>query len=163
MSITRRAIGRQREEGAVNARRTRSRPSVCGWSRVFFFSSRRRHTRFDCDWSSDVCSSDLLGFLRLHRSVRSTHRELAAHRPGEAGWNHARISRAEPAPRSTGPSLPGGQVESELTRRILVTREVLTTWGYKNSSCSCFPAQPNGVRLSCGAEREYSQMEFYPR
>src|SRR6266478_5651070 len=27
----------------------------------FFFSSRRRHTRFDCDWSSDVCSSDLVG------------------------------------------------------------------------------------------------------
>src|SRR5256886_7936012 len=26
---------------------------------VFFFASRRRHTRFDCDWSSDVCSSDL--------------------------------------------------------------------------------------------------------
>src|SRR2546430_12552688 len=25
---------------------------------LFFFSSRRRHTRFDCDWSSDVCSSD---------------------------------------------------------------------------------------------------------
>src|SRR5256886_13122773 len=29
----------------------------------FFFSSRRRHTRFDCDWSSDVCSSDLVGEL----------------------------------------------------------------------------------------------------
>src|SRR2546430_13127818 len=27
---------------------------------LFFFSSRRRHTRFDCDWSSDVCSSDLV-------------------------------------------------------------------------------------------------------
>src|SRR5256886_7101047 len=27
---------------------------------VFFFSSRRRHTRFDCDWSSDMCSSDLV-------------------------------------------------------------------------------------------------------
>src|SRR5260370_41450496 len=26
----------------------------------FFFASRRRHTRFKCDWSSDVCSSDLL-------------------------------------------------------------------------------------------------------
>src|SRR2546430_16632995 len=26
---------------------------------ILFFSSRRRHTRFDCDWSSDVCSSDL--------------------------------------------------------------------------------------------------------
>src|SRR5438093_5105014 len=26
---------------------------------MFFFSSRRRHTRLDSDWSSDVCSSDL--------------------------------------------------------------------------------------------------------
>src|SRR2546427_4522725 len=30
----------------------------------FFFSSRRRHTRFDCDWSSDVCSSDLVQLER---------------------------------------------------------------------------------------------------
>src|SRR5215475_207403 len=30
---------------------------------VFFFSSRRRHTRFSRDWSSDVCSSDLLVVL----------------------------------------------------------------------------------------------------
>src|SRR6266568_8155528 len=30
----------------------------CGFG-VFFFSSRRRHTRWNCDWSSDVCSSDL--------------------------------------------------------------------------------------------------------
>src|SRR6266571_8267701 len=29
----------------------------------FFFSSRRRHTRLTCDWSSDVCSSDLCGGL----------------------------------------------------------------------------------------------------
>src|SRR5688572_13456609 len=34
-----------------------------GDSLDFFFSSRRRHTRFDCDWSSDMCSSDLSGFL----------------------------------------------------------------------------------------------------
>src|SRR2546430_8743280 len=32
---------------------------------VFFFSSRRRHTRFDCDWSSDVCSSDLRSCCQL--------------------------------------------------------------------------------------------------
>src|SRR5206468_5630376 len=30
----------------------------------FFFSSRRRHTRSDRDWSSDVCSSDLSGLAR---------------------------------------------------------------------------------------------------
>src|SRR5947209_14097861 len=29
----------------------------------FFFSSRRRHTRYWRDWSSDVCSSDLFGFI----------------------------------------------------------------------------------------------------
>src|SRR2546430_6400582 len=41
--------------------------SVCQivWlSSFFFFSSRRRHTRFDCDWSSDVCSSDLANIGR---------------------------------------------------------------------------------------------------
>src|SRR6266853_6690752 len=32
----------------------------------FFFASRRRHTRFDCDWSSDVCSSDL-GLMKFER------------------------------------------------------------------------------------------------
>src|SRR5438309_10499254 len=32
---------------------------------VFFFSSRRRHTRWNCDWSSDVCSSDLQAALAL--------------------------------------------------------------------------------------------------
>src|SRR5690625_5909828 len=30
---------------------------------LFFFSSRRRHTRWPRDWSSDVCSSDLVGLL----------------------------------------------------------------------------------------------------
>src|SRR5690606_40459584 len=34
----------------------------------FFFSSRRRHTRFSRDWSSDVCSSDL-----RHRFQTDTH------------------------------------------------------------------------------------------
>src|SRR5690242_20866006 len=37
----------------------------------FFFSSRRRHTRLTCDWSSDVCSSDLAGaaILTLYDEV----------------------------------------------------------------------------------------------
>src|SRR5205085_5532196 len=35
----------------------------------FFFSSRRRHTRFDCDWSSDVCSSDLESFAHGERDL----------------------------------------------------------------------------------------------
>src|SRR3989475_3502344 len=43
----------------------------------FFFSSRRRHTRFDCDWSSDVCSSD----LNAHVEVGGQKFEM---KPGEA-------------------------------------------------------------------------------
>src|SRR2546430_3444616 len=43
------------------------RVSCCNYAAsgfcLFFFSSRRRHTRFDCDWSSDVCSSDLSEFF----------------------------------------------------------------------------------------------------
>src|SRR4029453_16227154 len=32
----------------------------------YFFSSRRRHTRSLCDWSSDVCSSDLSPYYSLY-------------------------------------------------------------------------------------------------
>src|SRR5690606_41185169 len=46
----------------------------------FFFSSRRRHTRFSRDWSSDVCSSDLVfkrgGHTRSLVSIARTERNL---------------------------------------------------------------------------------------
>src|SRR5690348_18454764 len=42
---------------------------------VFFFSSRRRHTRWTGDWSSDVCSSDLLPLDRVFRSDGLGHAE----------------------------------------------------------------------------------------
>src|SRR6266567_6272182 len=34
-------------------------PSLLSLAAPFLFSSRRRHTSVDCDWSADVCSSDL--------------------------------------------------------------------------------------------------------
>src|SRR3712207_7003563 len=40
--------------------------AVCIVSIIFFFSSRRRHTRYWRDWSSDVCSSDLLQEAGVH-------------------------------------------------------------------------------------------------
>src|SRR5256885_9644048 len=40
----------------------RCRTTLCSVS-FFFFSSRRRHTRLQGDWSSDVCSSDLTDIL----------------------------------------------------------------------------------------------------
>src|SRR5690606_40083257 len=44
---------------------------------LFFFSSRRRHTRFSRDWSSDVCSSDLADSSaqqQKRKYCRSDHR-----------------------------------------------------------------------------------------
>src|SRR2546430_10720349 len=54
--------------------------------RSVFFSSRRRHTRFDCDWSSDVCSSD----LGVQTDARQRdHHDQRGRRPGE-GRQHER-------------------------------------------------------------------------
>src|SRR5688572_30125490 len=47
-----------------------------GSTSLFFFSSRRRHTRFDCDWSSDVCSSDLYGRSAARVIVDEEHTRL---------------------------------------------------------------------------------------
>src|SRR5437764_1989632 len=40
----------------------------------FFFSSRRRHTRYIGDWSSDVCSSDLIADVDAERCARARER-----------------------------------------------------------------------------------------
>src|SRR5438270_10944376 len=71
----------------------------------FFFSSRRRHTRFDCDWSSDVCSSDLHHFAV--NVLSQGQRELA----GKLGRSSANTPqklkgiKTKPAPVSGAPIL----------------------------------------------------------
>src|SRR5262245_63717826 len=49
----------------------------------FFFSSRRRHTRCLSDWSSDVCSSDLVGILLGLAGVLLVVAPRAAHSRAE--------------------------------------------------------------------------------
>src|SRR5256885_5272259 len=66
---------------------------------LFFFSSRRRHTRLQGDWSSDVCSSDLS-------------------RDGE----QPRRTRAHLSGRKVAEPYPGAQVRGEV-RAIQVQRE----------------------------------------
>src|SRR5205807_4205311 len=54
-----------------------NRNQQCQTQFIFFFSSRRRHTRLQGDWSSDVCSSDLgrrhaaKGLIERHDDLRS--------------------------------------------------------------------------------------------
>src|SRR5205085_7580285 len=77
--------------------------SFCGVvSFFFFFSSRRRHKIFDCDWSSDVCSSDLTA------SARSASRRS----PSSSRWRYARNGHVTRATRSS----TGGRRRSEERR-----------------------------------------------
>src|SRR3712207_9271098 len=52
----------------------------------FFFSSRRRHTRYWRDWSSDVCSSDL-----DQDQVVDAERRLQRRQPVEVGQQRLRV------------------------------------------------------------------------
>src|SRR2546422_2796633 len=91
---------------------------------VFFFSSRRRHTRCSRDWSSDVCSSDLHGL---------PHGAKASFDPSSmqnAGSSTLTVS--------LGKSIRGGKYRltisgysQNLTRRTSI---VLTTVGQKPGS-----------------------------
>src|SRR5256885_5689951 len=55
----------------------------------FFFSSRRRHTRLQGDWSSDVCSSD------LRRTVRKIPARGRRRAPRGAALDHLRQSEGQ--------------------------------------------------------------------
>src|SRR3989454_10302698 len=52
---------------------------ACVYLSFFFFSSRRRHTRLQGDWSSDVCSSDLNALGRRALSVTALSPSFSAH------------------------------------------------------------------------------------
>src|SRR5438445_12246063 len=65
----------------------------------FFFSSRRRHTRYWRDWSSDVCSSD----LARRAGVPDDPRPRDGGRGGEAGGgSRPRLDRARSEERRVG-------------------------------------------------------------
>src|SRR5205085_7827417 len=79
-----------------------------GVAGLFFFSSRRRHTRFDCDWSSDVCSSDLKLTSRL-RALKDVRDRLAHHSAfkSEIPAKFFKLTTIAPSPYDVRPSLCG--------------------------------------------------------
>src|SRR5690606_40892115 len=105
----------------------------------FFFSSRRRHTRFSRDWSSDVCSSD----LRIRPPPTATSAALATGAPssgspsspppaaggggGGASWLDW-LDAWQPASAPATPVAPAASIARRDTRigpsRIVISREV---------------------------------------
>src|SRR5205085_6276085 len=74
---------------------------------LFFFSSRRRHTSFDCDWSSDVCSSDLVSAIRQRdRATLKSLQDILFHEIRATGQ---RLVIVEMNP--VVPSVVPGQIE----------------------------------------------------
>src|SRR2546430_4520078 len=80
---------------------------------VFFFSSRRRHTRFDCDWSSDVCSSDLSSPVRwcIAASPSEWRCRSSPSAPSRCGARPRRRPRWSPCLHSPWRSRRGGSGE----------------------------------------------------
>src|SRR2546430_9859003 len=64
----------------------------------FFFTSRRRHTRFDCDWSSDVCSSDLViaGDTTLSEITPKLEKLFSGWKPGQTPEKNVRPVQLPP-------------------------------------------------------------------
>src|SRR5256885_14865469 len=111
----------------------------------FFFSSRRRHTRLQGDWSSDVCSSDLgifciittLEFLQ-HQFSQMGHREPSY----DPHLHHNHRPTNAPLPHAKRPP-PGGYVLTRLPEKSVRHREVPTK---SNKPGRRMP--PSGLRVS---------------
>src|SRR5690348_17475458 len=117
----------------VTPRQKKGNRSMCR----FFFSSRRRHTRWTGDWSSDVCSSDLSSRagpgagarVRVRGGAgregeRSQHPAAPRHHPDHG----AGARRKEPVSRQSrggSPHARGGAVNDLLMQRLMRKLEVL--------------------------------------
>src|SRR3712207_7059552 len=84
----------------------------------FFFSSRRRHTRYWRDWSSDVCSSDLLG-------GESYVLDGATDGRGAFVQDHLRYLYAVPG---EGLDVDGSRYEEGDRKSVVVGKECRSRW-----------------------------------
>src|SRR5256885_7464606 len=92
------------------------------WSVNFFFSSRRRHTRLQGDWSSDVCSSDLCDLL----SLQDGGDELLPNGLGGLGLDTLHVIPemlgSQLRRRSRGPNARQGRAGNPIPHRLFADR-----------------------------------------
>src|SRR3989475_13036025 len=124
----------------------------------FFFSSRRRHTRFDCDWSSDVCSSDLKDFVVVDAGMTDFVR------PSHYHAHHEIIPLTDGAREEETVSVVGPICESgdflALDRKLPAVRPgeylaVLGTGAYGFVMSSTYNARPRPPEVLVDGDRYY--------
>src|SRR5436309_2955939 len=131
-------------------------------SRIFFFSSRRRHTRFSRDWSSDVCSSDLPGSatcsvggstlactisgLTNGTSYSFTVRAANAIGPGPA----SSPATATPVAPATAPGAPTGLTATAGNGQVGLTWTAPSSDGGSPITGYTATASPGGATCSVG-------------
>src|SRR5690348_6589567 len=86
---------------------------------VFFFSSRRRHTRWTGDWSSDVCSSDLLALIAAVAVAACSSTTAFPSAPPEPTYTaHATASAAATPTEAASPTASPLDVPRSEERRV---------------------------------------------
>src|SRR5437588_6016542 len=83
---------------------------------VFFFSSRRRHTRSLCDWSSDVCSSDLVVAVRANQELDILNKDETTHNLHPLPLNNREWNKAQ---------APGTSVDARFAREEVDRKSVV--------------------------------------
>src|SRR2546426_5301801 len=91
----------------------------------FFFSSRRRHTRLQGDWSSDVCSSDL---PRRRESRRSPPPSCRRRRAGAAGSRRSSPGTYPIGRQSSGPGCHASRAPLSRSEERRVGKECRSRW-----------------------------------
>src|SRR6266511_2344382 len=90
---------------------------------VFFLSSRRRHTSFSRDWSSDVCSSDLHRFEPRGHPFVAVEQDVALPRAKELGHSvPLPLEERRAKPETRGKLVGQLDFESDDATRIVVRR-----------------------------------------
>src|SRR2546427_4837221 len=134
----------------------------------FFFSSRRRHTRFDCDWSSDVCSSDLIvHFFAAENAVKTKLLRITArwsslvarwaHNPKVGGSNPSRATTTKKSPlrwaffRLCYPFFSPGRSAGIVQVFMVVGRALLPVGGHAHALGRCAFGQQKATQLGHGA------------
>src|SRR5688500_20191178 len=105
---------------------------------IFFFSSRRRHTRLQGDWSSDVCSSDLQasgGIPSEREQLREAQPDASAH----GGHDHRRSEerRVGKEGKCRRPQGRGREEKGKRRRRMKTAEKRLELEGDSEKSREC--------------------------